>query len=95
MRRLSFVFSVCRLVSRRCHIISAFHRLAPAPLRTVLALLTHTAPRTGFRPRCYPMRSSFVSTVSPLLCVAGVSLLRATIRRPLPSIGITRLHWYY
>gem|GEM_PF-5942452 len=47
--RLSFVFSVCRLVSRRCHIISTFHQLAPAPRRTVLAQLTHTAPQTIIR----------------------------------------------
>jgi hypothetical protein len=47
--RLRFVFSVCRLVSRRCHIISTFHQLAPAPLRTVLALLTHTAPQIVIR----------------------------------------------
>ena len=42
-----------------------------------------------------PMRSSFVSTASPLLCAAGVSLLCSTICRLLPSSGITRLHWYY
>jgi len=33
-----------RLVSRRCHIISTIHQLALTPLRTVLALFTHTAP---------------------------------------------------
>ncbi len=49
MLRLRFVFSVCRLVSRRCHDISTFHRLAPAPLRTVRALLTHTAPQIVIR----------------------------------------------
>ena len=41
------------------------------------------------------MRSSFVPTVSPLLCAASVSLLCSTICRLLPSGGITRLHWYY
>ncbi len=34
----------CRLVSRRCHNISTILQLSPAPLRTVLALFTHTAP---------------------------------------------------
>lgn len=34
-----------RLVSRRCHSISTIHPLAPAPHRTVLAQLTHTAPQ--------------------------------------------------
>ena len=56
VHRLSFVFSVCRLVSRRCHIISAFHQFLPAPRRTVRAQLTHTAPQTVIRgpiaPRC-------------------------------------------
>ena len=33
-----------RLVSRRCHIISTIHQLSLTPLRTVLALFTHTAP---------------------------------------------------
>ena len=94
VRRLSFVFSVGRLVFRRCHIISTFHRLLPAPRRTVRAQLTHTAPQTIIRGLA-PMRSSFVSTASPLLCAAGVSLLCSTICRLLPSGGITRLHWYY
>jgi len=31
--RLMFVFSVCRLVSRRCHSISTMYPLAPAPHR--------------------------------------------------------------
>ena len=39
-----FVFSVCRLVSRRRHYISTIPRLSAAPHRTVLALLMHTAP---------------------------------------------------
>ena len=33
------------LVSRWCHKISTVLQLSPAPLRTVLAQLTHTAPR--------------------------------------------------
>ena len=44
--RLRFVFSVIHLVSRWCHNISTIHPLSLAPLRTVLALLTHTAPHT-------------------------------------------------
>ena len=94
VRRLSFVLSVCRLVSRRCHIISTFHQLVPAPRRTVRAQLTHMAPQTIIRGLA-PMRSSFVATASPLLCAAGVSLLCSTICRLLPSGGITRLRWYY
>ena len=39
-----FVFSVCRLVSRRRHYISTIPRLSAAPHRTVLALLMRTAP---------------------------------------------------
>ena len=31
MLRPMFVFSVCRLVSRRCHDISAIHQLRPSP----------------------------------------------------------------
>ena len=55
-----FVFSVCRLVSRRCHIISTLHQLSPAPLRTVRALLTHTAPQTVIHNfRCYAQQFRF------------------------------------
>jgi hypothetical protein len=43
-----FVFSVCRLISRRCHIIPSILSCPSAPLRTVLALLTHTAPHSVF-----------------------------------------------
>ena len=42
--RSRFVFSVRRLVSRRCHSISTISRLSLTPLRTVLAQFTHTAP---------------------------------------------------
>jgi len=38
-----FVFSVYRLVSRRCHIISTMYPLAPAPHRTGLADFPHPA----------------------------------------------------
>ena len=57
------------------------------------AINAHGSPdnHSGFT----PMRSSFVSTASPLLCAAGVSLLCSTICRLLPSGGITRLRWYY
>mgnify|MGYP000049663395 CR=1 FL=1 len=39
-----FVFSVCRLVSRRCHNISTMYPLAPAPHRTGRGALHHPAP---------------------------------------------------
>ena len=42
-----FVFSVYRLVSRRCHIISTMYPLAPAPHRTGLADLPHPALQAG------------------------------------------------
>jgi len=45
--RLMFVFSVCRLISRRCHIISTIHPLAPAPHRTGLADFPHPALQAG------------------------------------------------
>ena len=41
------------------------------------------------------MRSSFVFTDSPRLGTDGMSSLRSTICRLLPSSGITRLHRYY
>ena len=41
------------------------------------------------------MRRSLVVTESPLLCAVGVSLPRSTLRRLLPSSGITRLRRYY
>jgi len=73
--------------------------LAPAPLRTVLALFTHTAPhmvnsrsrRTAFS----AIRRNVVSTTSPHLSTEGVSSRRATMCGPLPSSSITRLHRYY
>ncbi len=37
------MFSVSRLVSRRCHKISSILRLCPTPHRTVRARLRHTA----------------------------------------------------
>src|SRR3989304_7012084 len=87
-----------RLVSRRCHIISTIHQLALAPLRTVLALFTHTAPHIVSlhdHPAFSAVRCSFVSTDSPLLRAEGVSSHRATMCSFLPSSSITRLHWYY
>ena len=47
--RSRFVFSVCRLVSRRCHDISTILGCHPAPHRTVLALFMHTAPHIVLR----------------------------------------------
>src|SRR3990172_5650849 len=85
------------LVSRRCHIISTIHQLALAPLRTVLALFTHTAPHIVSlhdHPAFSAVRCSFVSTDSPLLRAEGVSSHRATMCSFLPSSSITRLLWY-
>ena len=45
--RLKFVFSVCRLVSRRCHTISTLRRSFPVPRRTGLGALHHPAPSSG------------------------------------------------
>jgi len=67
----------------------------PAPLRTVLALLTHTAPHMVLHEDFRAMRRSFVATASPLLGTGGVSSRRSTMCRLLSSRGITPLHGYY
>jgi len=44
-RRLSFAFSVGRLVSRRCHIISTFHQLVSCPSQNrACAINAHGSP---------------------------------------------------
>ena len=59
------------------------------------AINAHGSPDSHSRSDSAAMRSSFVATASPPRCAAGVSLLRSTICRLLPSGGITRLRWYY
>ena len=92
-----FVFSVCRLVSRRCHNISTIPRLSAAPHRTVLALLTHTAPHMCHSRAVFgrAMRCNFVSTDSPRLCAGGVSSHRPALCCLLSSGGVTRHLRYY
>ncbi len=89
-----FVFSVFRLISRRCHTISSIPGCPSAPPRTVLALFTHTLSFT----RCHnlrAMRCNFVDTASLRLGAAGVSSHRSALCHLLSSSGITRLRWYY
>ena len=84
MLQVEGCFLSFRLVSRRCHIISAIHRLLSAPLRTVLALFTHKAPhmvssrrfilRYVVRFRFYRFYASVCITVCPhttLTCVVS------------------------
>ena len=59
-----FVFSVCRLVSRRCHTISTLYPLAPAPHRTGRADFPHPALQTG----------SQVSSINPTVNLTFGSL---------------------
>ena len=91
------MFSVCRLVSRRCYYISTIRQLSAAPLRTVLALLTHTAPHMCHSRAVFgrAMRCNFVSTNSPRLCAGGVSSHRSTLCCLLSSGGVTRHLRYY
>ena len=88
-----FVFPVCRLVSRRCHIISTIHQLSPAPLQNRACAIYAHGSSIGLL--LSAIRSSSVNIFSPLLCAVDVSLLRSSICRPLPSGGITRLLRYY
>ena len=67
------------------------------PLRTVLALFTHTAPHTFIRLEVsfLAMRANFVATGFPRLCAARVSLSRVSVCYLLSSSGVTHLLRYY
>ena len=83
---MRFVFSVCRLVSRRCHNISTIHQLAPAPHRTGLAVFPHPALQTG----------SLISRVDPAVslknftfgsCLAISDSRFSFVDNSLPALG--------
>jgi len=101
---LRFVFSVFRLVSRRCHHISTIHQLAPAPHRSVRAVFPHPALQTGsHRSRVDPTvnltfgsclaisdsRFSFVDNSLLALCPLIVSPPRYT------CLSTPSLRWHY
>jgi len=94
-----FVFSVCRLVSRRCHNIPAIHQLYPSPSQNrACAINAHGSshgPSRGIVRAFLATRRSLVVTASPLLGTDGVSSRRSTMCRLLSSRGITPLHGYY
>ena len=77
--------------------------MAPAPPRTVLALLTHTAPHKYTSRLCKQvsllafvgMRCNFVSTVSLFLSITDVSSQHCYLCGILSSSSITRLLRYY
>ena len=89
-----FVFSVCRLVSRRCHMISTLYPLAPAPHRTGRAVFPHPALQTGSQVTLIA-DSVPLTMLLQVLCPALSPLLDTPARQPLPSPGITRLPRYY
>jgi hypothetical protein len=94
--RTGFVFSVCRLISRRCHIIPSVAGCPSAPPRTVLALFTHTAPHSAIHTLSCMLCDAISWTPFTLrLCAAGVSSHRPALCRLLSSSGITRLLRYY
>ena len=57
---------------RRCHIISTFHQLVPAPRRTVRAQLTHTAPQTIIRALIETRCGAVLWPPLPRFCVRPV-----------------------
>ncbi len=93
---MRFVFSVCRLVSRRCHHISTIHQLAPAPHRTGRAVFPHPALQTGshrsrvdFSSTISDSRFSFVDNSLLALCPLIVSPPRYT------CLSTSSLHRHY
>jgi len=95
-----FVFSVYRLVSRRCHAISTVYPLAPAPHRTGRADFPHPALQSGSQVCSVDPISLIVDSVpltmlSQVLCPALSPFLDTPDCQSLPSTGITRLLWYY
>ena len=90
------MFSVSRLVSRRCHNISTILQLSPAPLRTALAQFTHAAPRKIIHQ--ITSRRCEAVLFPPVLRVWARPMFphsARSLRRLLSSSGITRLHRYY
>ena len=73
MLQVEVCFLCFRLVSRRCHIISTIHLLAPAPHRTGLADFPHPALQTGSQVSSLIVDSVLLTILWPVLCPAIVS----------------------
>ncbi len=95
--RTRFVFSVCRLVSRRCHAISSILGCPTRPSQNrACAIYAHGSSHCrSLAILLRAMRCKFVATGSPRLGAADVSSHRSTMCRLLSSGGITRPRWYY
>ena len=91
-----FVFSICRLVSRRCHNISTLYPLAPAPHRQNRTCRFSASGSSGrLTDRSLIADSVLLIMLSQVLCPALSPFLDTPASQSLPSTATTRLPWYY
>ncbi len=89
---MKFVFSVFRLVSRRCHTISTVYPLAPAHPRTGRADFLHPALQAGSQVCTFAISDSRFSSVDNAF-PGSVSCIVSLPRYTCPSIPSLHRHY--